>query len=90
METIEPVWLNTLLGVVLPFVIQWLKNNNWERKWKFLFALIISIVVGIISAYFTNNLLFDIEKLIGTITYIFAVSQIIYNLFKDGIEKLNP
>lgn len=88
METIEPLWLNTLLGVILPFVIQWLKNNEWNRKLKFLFALFISVIVGFLSAYFTNNLIFDIEKILTTIGYIFAISQTVYNLFKEELEKI--
>lgn len=85
MEVIEPVWLNTLLGVLLPFVIQWLKNVNWKKELKFLFALLISVIVGFISAYFTNNLIFEIEKIVATISYIFTITQIIYKLI---VEKL--
>ncbi len=87
MQAIEPVWLNTLLGVILPFFIEWIKQSNWKREINFLIAIITSIVVGIMSAYFTNNLIFEIDKVITTTTYIFTVTQIIYEFIVKELEK---
>lgn len=84
---IEPVWLNTLLGVILPFIIEWFKNVDWKREYKFLFAICISVVVGLLSAYFTNNFAFEIEKVLSTITYIFTITQVVYQFIVKGWEE---
>ncbi|MEM2117205.1 MAG: hypothetical protein QW754_05710 [Thermoplasmata archaeon] len=83
---IQPEWLNGLLGFLMPLLVRFVTYSEMKRWVKTLVAVFTSIVIGTISVYLQGN--FNFQDVFYTITLIFSVSQIAYNLFwKDVLNK---
>lgn len=83
---LQPEWLNPVLGLFMPLLVRAVINLKWSRVIKTIIALITSIVIGFLSVYFTNQL--DFTNLLYSISLIFSISQVAYNLFwKDLLNK---
>lgn len=80
----EPVTISVLVGAVLPVVVSLLKNVEWSRNWKTLFAVGVSFVAATISALLNGDIS-GWEEFIANLGVIHASSQVIYQgWFKDS------
>ena len=83
---IQPEWLNPVLGLFMPLLVRLVINANWSRVVKTIIALVTSICIGFLSTYLTGQ--FSIQNILTSISIIFSISQIAYNLFwKDVLNK---
>ena len=83
---IQPEWLSGLTGVIAPLIIRWITGVNLSRKWKSLIAILISAVIGFLSAFLSEQ--FDFGTVLKSIAVAFSISQVFYDqVFKDLFNK---
>jgi hypothetical protein len=87
--------LESLFAVIIPVIVSWLKNSQWERSSKVLLAAGISVIFGVISsivagAFHTSS----IDAFAQTTITIFTLSQTFYavwfrnTLFNNALTKM--
>lgn len=79
------------VGLFMPFLVEFLKAKLPETKGKwlgYLLALIVSIVIGGGSSYFSNQ--FDPENILSSVGSALIASQAVYNFwFKPkGVDEI--
>ncbi|MGB9695634.1 MAG: hypothetical protein ACPLZB_06650 [Caldisericaceae bacterium] len=80
--TLEPEWLAGLVGVIAPLIVHWIVGANISRKWKSLFAILVSSVIGFASAFLSGQ--FNTVSVLQSIAVAFSISQVFYDqFFKD-------
>jgi xanthine/uracil permease len=83
---IEPVWLSGLIGVIAPLIIRWITGAKLSRRWKSLIAILISAVIGFLSAFLLGQ--FDASTVLKSIAVSFSISQVFYDqVFKDLLNN---
>jgi len=83
---IEPQWLAGLIGVVAPLIVRWITDARLSRRWKSLIAILISAVIGFLSAYLSGQ--FNTVTVLQSIAVAFSISQVFYDqVFKDLFNK---
>jgi MFS-type transporter involved in bile tolerance (Atg22 family) len=88
MNSIQPEWLSGFIGVIAPLIVHWIAKENFTRKQKSLFAILVSSVIGFASAYLSGQ--FNTTAVLKSISAAFAISQIVYDqLFKDIFNNNN-
>jgi len=86
MEVNFPQWYIFVIGIVMPFIVEFLKRSSWTRPRKAAFALFCSVVAGLIATWITGQL--NWANLLVTMTAIFTVSQMLYDTwFKSLFNK---
>lgn len=80
------VWINGLVAFFLPLLISFLKRAEWNQQLKKTFALIISVIAGIVTvgvgAGWTLDPFGDFLKLaLASVTQIWVVAQVAYLSF---------
>ncbi len=80
-----PELLAGLIGLAMPFLIQWLKGCDWPRQAKFGFSLAICLVVGGITAYVADPSVFTVETALVAGTATFTAAQIVYKTWLEGV-----
>jgi hypothetical protein len=76
---IAPGWLDGLIGFVMPVFIRLIAKAEFPKLVKFGIAVVSCVAVGTISAIATGHL--QLGQWFATISYIFSVSQVVWNLF---------
>ena len=85
---IQPEWLSGLIGVIAPLIVRWITGVNMSRRWKSIIALLISAVIGFVSAFLSGQ--FDTATILKSIAIAFSISQVFYDqVFKDLFNKPN-
>jgi hypothetical protein len=83
---IEPVWLAGLIGVIAPLIIRWITGARLSRRWKSLIAILISSMIGFLSAFLSGQ--FNTVSVLQSIAVSFSISQVFYDqVFKDLFNK---
>ena len=83
---IQPEWLAGLIGVIAPLIIRLITGANLSRKWKSIIAILISAVIGFLSAFLSGQ--FDTGTILKSIAVAFSISQVFYDqVFKDLFNK---
>jgi len=83
---IQPEWLSGLIGVIAPLIVRWITGVNMSRRWKSIIALLISAVIGFVSAFLSGQ--FDFRTVLKSIAVAFSISQVFYDqVFKDLFNK---
>jgi len=83
---IEPQWLAGFIGVIAPLIIRFITGANLSRRWKSIIAILISSVIGFLSAYLSGQ--FDTVSVLQSIAVAFSISQVFYDqVFKDLFNK---
>lgn len=67
-----------ILGIVVSLGTSFLKNIDWSKKTKHSVTVVLSTVGAIVSSYFQNNGVQDLEDIAKHFTYLYAVSQLFY------------
>ena len=88
---IQPEWLAGLIGVIAPLIVRWITGANLSRRWKSIIAILVSAVIGFLSAYLSGQ--FDTGTILKSIAVAFSISQVFYDqvfkdLFKNKKERL--
>lgn len=73
-----------IVGAVLPFVISFLKNCEWDTRIKFLLSLVCCAIAGAGTAYFAGQLALTKERVLIDIALVFLASQSVYKLWFEG------
>ena len=79
-----PEILSGLIGLILPFVISFLKSCEWEKKWRFAFAAVVCIAAGAATSYVAGGLVFKPEAAFLDLLIIFGATQVFYKLILEG------
>lgn len=90
--TFNLAWVAALIGFFLPLLISFIKRSTWSTQTKRIFALVTSIVAGVVAVgvqlglEFTENFL---PQIFLAITDVYVVSAVTYqNFWKDtAIER---
>jgi hypothetical protein len=83
---IEPQWLAGLMGVIAPLIVRFITGANLSRRWKSIIAILISSVIGFLSAFLSRQ--FDTVSVLQSIAVAFSISQVFYDqVFKDLFNK---
>jgi len=83
---IEPQWLAGLMGVIAPLIIRFITGARLSRKWKSIIAILISSVIGFLSAFLSGQ--FNTVSVLQSIAVAFSISQVFYDqVFKDLFNK---
>ena len=83
---IEPQWLAGLMGVIAPLIIRFIIGARLSRKWKSIIAILISSVIGFLSAFLSGQ--FNTVSVLQSIAVAFSISQVFYDqVFKDLFNK---
>ena len=88
---IQPEWLAGLIGVISPLIVRWITGANLSRRWKSIIAILVSAVIGFLSAFLSGQ--FDTGTILKSIAVAFSISQVFYDqvfkdLFKNKKERL--
>ena len=79
---IQPEWLAGLIGVISPLIVRWITGANLSRRWKSIIAILVSAVIGFLSAFLSGQ--FDTGTILKSIAVAFSISQVFYDqVFKD-------
>ena len=74
-----------ILGILMPFLISFLKQPSWPRWVKVGLAVSVSVVAGLGTAYFDNQLVFTPLKAVVDFAIVLAGSQAFYlRWFQDS------
>ena len=81
--------VSVLVGIVIPFVVSWLKSADWAPKGKFLVALIVSVVAGFATSWAAGNLVWAWDRAVIDAAIVVSVGQGFYRLILEdsGIDK---
>jgi len=83
---IQPQWLAGLMGVIAPLIIRFITGARLSRKWKSIIAILISSVIGFLSAFLSGQ--FNTVSVLQSIAVAFSISQVFYDqVFKDLFNK---
>ncbi|MGC8721957.1 MAG: hypothetical protein ACP5SB_05185 [Caldisericaceae bacterium] len=83
---LSPEWLAGLVGVIAPLIVHWIVGANLSRKWKSIFAILVSSVIGFASAFLSGQ--FNTVSVLQSIAVAFSISQVFYDqFFKDLFNK---
>lgn len=76
------IWA-VLIGVVTPFVVEYLKKAGVKgnRIFTFAVAALVSVVIGSGAVYFSGNLSFEGGNVLGSIGAAFIAAQTAYNVY---------
>jgi len=78
----QPEWLAGLVGVVSPLIVRWITKANMTRRWKSIIAILVSAVIGFVSAFLSGQ--FNLSAVLQSVAVAFSISQVFYdNVFKD-------
>lgn len=80
-----PEWYITLMGVLVPFVIQALKPVTWPRIYRFLVTILIDVATAVIGCAVTGNLAG--QDISSAIIWIYVASQTTYQLWWKELFK---
>ena len=88
---IQPQWLAGLIGVIAPLIVRWITGANLSRRWKSIIAILVSAVIGFLSAFLSGQ--FNTGTILKSIAVAFSISQVFYDqvfkdLFKNKKERL--
>ena len=75
--------VSVLVGIVLPFLISWLKQSDWDHKGKFLVAVVVSVIAGFATSWAAGNLIWAWEKALIDAAIVISVSQGFYKLILE-------
>jgi len=81
-----PEIVATVLGVISPFVIQFLKKKVESKQARYLIALVLSGVTGVVAALVLGEP-FVFINIIKLIAVVFGASQVAYNSWKALLVK---
>ena len=83
---IQPEWLSGFIGVISPLIVRWITGAKLSRRWKSIIAILISAVIGFVSAFLSGQ--FDFGTVLKSIAVAFSISQVFYDqVFKDLFNK---
>ena len=83
---LQPQWLAGLIGVIAPLIVRFITGVRLSRRWKSLFAILVSSVIGFASAFLSGQ--FDPQTVLKSIAVAFSISQVFYDqVFKDLFNK---
>jgi riboflavin transporter FmnP len=76
------IWAG-IIGLILPFVVEYLKKAGVSggRLVNFIVAGVAAIIVGTGSAYFSGDLSFEGQSVLGSIGAAFVAAQTAYNVY---------
>jgi len=80
------VIISVVQGLLLPFVVSFLKGQQWSHNVKLLFSMVVSLIVAGITLLVKND--FDWNYLLANAALVWASAQILYKTwFEDtGVE----
>jgi biotin transporter BioY len=87
-------FLTLACGLLMPFVVSWLKGRNWPDWAKVLLSLGLSIVGGALVAFVDGSL--NLQTLAHSSTAIFTSATVFYKLWfettsvNSHLEQLQP
>jgi len=73
-----PDWFMTLMGVIAPWVVQIIKRHVPKRTPRFVVAVVLCALWGVIGAALSGKLSGDLPT---WLTWTFVFAQLSYNLF---------
>lgn len=68
--------VSIILGLVLPFVVSFLKGQQWSENVKMLFSMGVAIVAAAITLLVQND--FNWESLLANSATVWAMAQVLY------------
>lgn len=87
-------FLTLACGLLMPFVVSWLKGRNWPDWAKVLLSLGLSIIGGALVALMDGSL--DLQTLTRSSTAVFTSATVFYKLWfekttiNSRLERLQP
>ncbi len=80
--------ISTIIGFVIPFVVSWIKRENWSFEKKVGIVWVVSFIFAFLNTFFSNQLNLSWDKLLGNLAIIIGVSQSFYAmLYEKVFEK---
>lgn len=78
----ELIWAAGI-GLIIPFVVEYLKKAGVKgsRLVNFVVAVVVSIIVGVGSAYFSGDLSLENQEVLGSVGAAFVAAQVAYNVY---------
>ncbi|GEM_PF-3415022 len=79
--------LSAIIGAFMPIVVDFIRKFAPNKRWvSYTISLLVSVVVGALSSYFSGKLsLKDIDAVFSSIATAAIASQTVYNLyFRDS------
>lgn len=81
--------ISVIIGFLTPFVVSWLKKEEWNFEKKVAVTWLVSFLFAVVSTYFSNQLELTLDKLIVNLAIIIGVSQSFYSMLYEKIfEKM--
>jgi len=76
------IWAG-LIGIITPFIVEYLKKAGVQgnRIVTFVVAAVVSVIIGAGSAYFSGDLSFEGQSVLGSIGAAFVAAQAAYNVY---------
>lgn len=71
--------VSAIIGIVLPFVVDFVNKNVKTSRTRYLIALLVSILAGGVQTYFNHQ--WDAKDVFGSIGVIFTLSQTVYKTY---------
>lgn len=75
-----PTWYVAIIGgILMPFIVEFLKGKLWTSHQKSLFAFGCAVAAGTLATFLMGQL--NVANTVATITVIFSISQLIYDQY---------
>ena len=79
------VGIAALAGIIVPFIVSYMKNTAWSAKTKQVVAIVVSLVVAFGITAIDNGVKFDQWKdLLINLGVVFSVAQVFYQQYFGG------
>jgi hypothetical protein len=79
------VGIAALAGLVVPFIVSYMKNTTWSAKVKQIVAVVISLVVALGITVIDNGVeIGEWKDLLVNLGVVFSVAQVFYQQYFGG------
>jgi hypothetical protein len=78
------LWANIVAGVIMPFIVSTLKGASWSDTTKVVLSMVVSLILGAITAYIGGGMEWTIGSVLANATAIFTEATLIYKIWFQG------
>lgn len=78
-----------IVGIVTPYVIALVNQPGWTDNLRRVVAIVVSVLVGLGTAYFNNDVNFEVGTALASIAGVLVAAQAVYhNLLKPSAKSV--
>lgn len=82
MNTGEITSISGIVGIFMPFIVDFVNLHVTSSTVRYVLSLIASFIAAFLITYLSNQ--FDVANLLASLGVVFAASQTIYKMYWDG------